>query len=450
MKLLENWEQAFSDLPEGISKAEMEAERRDIVSISASGGEICKTGASSVTTIYARVSGDISGTACTQDIGGDLKDLLNNARENGMYTGKKAIPMQEPSQMFQGNAVSGSSVSVDEMREKALQLEKALVSADESICGASAEVRLERNACHLVSADGADIESDNYALTVGISVQGEQDGFGCGAEFEYCAGSMDEISPEKAAQEAVERLRVQRQPESFVPGKYRVLLEQPAVWNLMLTAWLAFSGPHCQAGTSCLKGKMGQKIGASYLNISDYPSYKGCGYRSAFDFEGTSCQPISLMRNGKMTGMLHNLQSAEHFGVPSNGRAGRAPSLTSGIPNAYTVTPRICLIEPGVHSKAELIQQLGDGLRITDSYDPFHCLDIASGHFSIPCRGIVYQNGKPVRNVSSIAIHGTLEDLFQAVEAVGNDLLISPFIMTHAYCVGAPSLLIKELTVSGK
>ncbi len=450
MILLHNFEQAFQALPEGVSRAEIEAERREVVSIEASNGEISKTGASSVTTIYARVSGSVSGTACTQNIGGDLADLLQNARNNGAYAAGGPIPMQRREMMFSGSAVFGKPATVSEMRGKALCLDKALRSADNAIYSASAEVRMERTACHLVSSDGANIQSDDYAMVVSVSVQAERDGFGCGVEFECSAVSVDEIDPEKIAQQASERLRLQQKPGSFVPGKYRVLLEQPAVWYLMLTAWQAFSGPKCSAGTSCLSAKMQNQVGSSCLNISDLPTHPACGCHSAFDFEGTPCMPVKLMENGRMTGMLHNLESAAHFGVSSNGRAGRAPSLTSGIPNLYTVTPRICLIEPGSNSKESLLERLSDGVRITESYDPFHCLDVTSGHFSIPCRGILYKNGRPTCNVSSIAIHGTLENLFQMVEAVGNDLMIAPFIMTHAYCVGAPSLLIRELTVSGK
>lgn len=445
-----DWERAFGRLPEGIDTAEFQAQRRQVMSVTAANGKVTDTGASSVTTIYARASGQVSGTACTQDLGEDLSELLETARRDGSCTGGHHLTMQGKEQMFSGRVETGNKVSAAQLKQAALQLEGKLRTAGEFVQQTSVTVSEEEDVSQLVSSNGAEMESVSRAIVVSVSAQAERDGFGCGTSFELNLPGLESVNSDQIVDEILERLSLQKGPESFTPGRYRVLLEQPVVWNIMLTAWQAFAGPRCQNRTSCLSDKLGQKIGADCLNITDYPSHPACGRQFAFDYEGTPSVKVEIMRDGVMTGMLHHLDSAAAFAVPSNGRAGRCPQLTSGIPNQHTVTPGIWVVEPGSSTKQQLLDQLGDGIRITDSYDPFHCLDISSGHFSIPCRGILYQDGKPVKNIASIAIHGTLEELFRSVVGVADDLLISPFIMTHAYCVGAPSILVSELVVSGK
>ena len=89
-----DWEKAFGRLPEGIDTAEFQAQRRQVVSVTAANGKVTDTGASSVTTIYARASGQASGTACTQDLGEDLSELLETARRDGSCTGGHHLTMQ--------------------------------------------------------------------------------------------------------------------------------------------------------------------------------------------------------------------------------------------------------------------------------------------------------------------------------------------------------------------
>ena len=445
-----DWEKAFGHLPEGVDAAELQAQRQQVVTATAANGSITDTGASSVTTIYARVCGEVSGTACTQDLGEDLSELLETARRDGMCASGNRLTLQGKETMFSGRVETGSKATPAQLKETALLLEQKLRQASGMIQQTSVTVSEEENTSQLVSNNGAEMESTSRAIVVSVSAQAEIDGFGCGTAFELNLPGLERVDADQIVRETVERLSLQKEPESFTPGRFRVLLEQPVVWNIMLTAWMAFAGPRCQNRTSCLSDKLGQKIGADCLNITDYPSHPACGQQFAFDYEGTPSVPVEIMRDGVMTGMLHHLDSAAAFSVASNGRAGRCPSLTSGIPNQHTVTPDIWVVEPGSSTKEQLLEQLGDGIRITDSYDPFHCLDISSGHFSIPCRGILYKDGKPVKNLASIAIHGTLEELFQSVIGVADDLMISPFIMTHAYCVGAPSVLVSGLVVSGK
>jgi PmbA protein len=71
-----------------------------------------------------------------------------------------------------------------------------------------------------------------------------------------------------------------------------------------------------------------------------------------------------------------------------------------------------------------------------------HTVDPISGDFSLGCAGDWIDGGQKVHPVKSIAIAGNLFELFRRVIGVGDDLRFFGG-------VGAPSLLIKELLISG-
>jgi PmbA protein len=71
-----------------------------------------------------------------------------------------------------------------------------------------------------------------------------------------------------------------------------------------------------------------------------------------------------------------------------------------------------------------------------------HTVDPISGDFSLGCSGDWIDRGQRVHPVKSIAIAGNLFELFRRVIGVGDDLRFFGG-------VGAPSLLIKELLISG-
>jgi len=217
----------------------------------------------------------------------------------------------------------------------------------------------------------------------------------------------------------------------------------------MMTAWQMFSGMKYNNGSSAISGKLGETIGSSALSITDSPSHELTGYHYEFDCEGTPSERQRLVESGKLVGLMHNISSATGLDTSSTGNAGRYALLSGSIPTDIIITPKIFYIEPGENSLEKMIEETGDGIYITHSYDVFHSINIGSGSFSIPCRGTVIKNGKPRHNITGLTINGRLTDLFAKVRAAGNDLYIEEF-LRKSYCVGAPSLLVERLQINGK
>ena len=96
------------------------------------------------------------------------------------------------------------------------------------------------------------------------------------------------------------------------------------------------------------------------------------------------------------------------------------------------------------HAITALESELGDGLVITQ-LDGLHAgANVTSGDFSLLSKGYLLEDGKRVRPVEQITIAGNFYELLKNIRAVGSDLVFP------GSGVGAPSLDVGELTVSGK
>ena len=70
-------------------------------------------------------------------------------------------------------------------------------------------------------------------------------------------------------------------------------------------------------------------------------------------------------------------------------------------------------------------------------------VNIVTGDYSRGAAGLWIENGKLAYPVSEVTIAGTLQDMLMGVEAIGSDL-------EFRGSVTAPTLLIREMTVSGQ
>ncbi|HPK15115.1 MAG TPA: metallopeptidase TldD-related protein, partial [Clostridia bacterium] len=147
--------------------------------------------------------------------------------------------------------------------------------------------------------------------------------------------------------------------------------------------------------------------------------------------------------NGVLRSFLHNLKTAGKAGVPSTSNGGRA-----GADASVSVMPSVFYIRPGQKSDDALMRELGNGLFITEM-DGMHAgLDPVSGEFSLIAKGMLVENGKPVRPVDQITVGGSFTKLLGGVLAVGGSLYFNP--PRGGGAIGSPAILVDGLVVSGR
>ncbi|MBO6140827.1 MAG: TldD/PmbA family protein [Ruminococcus sp.] len=157
---------------------------------------------------------------------------------------------------------------------------------------------------------------------------------------------------------------------------------------------------------------MGKKVGSELVSICDDGRLSHRGY-IAYDDEGTAPKETWLIKNGVLTGRLHDANSAATLNEELTGNA-RAQD--------YGFTPMVRMtntyMQPGDTSPEEIIAGVEDGIYVynvnygtgqgTFTMQPNCCYRIRNGKLAEPLRV----------NVVSGSVFQTLFD----IDAVGNDL----------------------------
>ena len=152
------------------------------------------------------------------------------------------------------------------------------------------------------------------------------------------------------------------EPAELEPGTYPVGLEAPAVGALLAyLGLLAFGGLPYAEGRGALNGRLGQRIAAPAINLSDSPRFARTLPRS-FDAEGVPKQPLPLIQDGVAHRVVHDTRSAARAGdgAQSTGHAVPADHEQDG-----PEPTNLVLIGGGAATEAELAAPIERGIYVT-------------------------------------------------------------------------------------
>jgi predicted Zn-dependent protease len=139
------------------------------------------------------------------------------------------------------------------------------------------------------------------------------------------------IDPRTIAERAASKVSSEPLAE-LGPGTYPVVLEPEAVGLLFeFFGALALNGLAHVEGRGALTGKLGTRIAAPAINLSDSPRSPRTLPR-AFDFEGVPKAPLSLIQDGVACAVVHDRRSAAMAGdgARSTGHATQPGGSPSG------------------------------------------------------------------------------------------------------------------------
>ena len=232
--------------------------------------------------------------------------------------------------------------------------------------------------------------------------------------------SVEETGIE-AARRTVNRLGARNIPTCEVP----VLLAPEVARGLISHLVSAITGASLYRNASFLQGAEGQQLFGDWLKISERPFIPRGASSTAFDAEGVATTDRDIINNGVLTGYVLDSYSARRLGLETTGNAGGTHNL---------------LVNPGKYSAAELLQQMGTGLLVTDVMG--QGVSIVTGDYSRGAAGFWVENGEIQFPVDEVTIAGNLKDMFMAIEAVGNDL-------DDRSGIQSGSILMGKMTVAG-
>jgi len=242
-----------------------------------------------------------------------------------------------------------------------------------------------------------------------------------------------------AGRRALERLGGKRVPT----GVYPVLIRNQVASEFLSLLGHSFFADQIQKGKSPLKGKRGERFFSPLLTIVDDGLYSKGISTTPFDGEGMPSQRTVLVAQGELTHYLYDRYWAnrENLFSPGSRTESTGNSRRHGIKSPPGVGISNFFIEPGNLVLPKLMEGFLHAI-VVEEVMGLHTVDPISGDFSLGCSGDWIEKGQKVHPVKSIAIAGNLFELFRRVIGVGEDLRFFG-------AVGAPSLLIDKLLISG-
>ncbi|MCR4442215.1 MAG: TldD/PmbA family protein [Peptococcaceae bacterium] len=270
-----------------------------------------------------------------------------------------------------------------------------------------------------------------YAMVVASENQDSQTGFGLQYSLKY-----HELDPLEIGREAGEKAVRLLGAKTIPSGRIPVVLDPYTASSFLGVLQAAFSAEAVLKGKSFLQGLEGRMVASPLVTIVDDGTMAGRLGSAPFDGEGVPTARTVLVREGELSGFLHNSYTAKRFGVEPTGNSTRVSYKNTpevGITNFY--------LKEGNLSAEELVKDLSRGLYVTDILG-MHTANPVSGDFSLGAAGFLIEGGECTVPVKGVAIAGNLKEMLLDIDGVANDIRF--FIGK-----GAPSVRLRSLNVSG-
>jgi len=231
----------------------------------------------------------------------------------------------------------------------------------------------------------------------------------------------------KAGERAVARLN----PVRPKPGKYPILFDPRVSATLLGHFAGAISGAAIARKTSFLQDKLGERIFAPGVTITDDP-LRHRGLRSRpFDGEGVRVSRQELVANGILTEWIAESASARQLGILPTGHAAR------GVGGAPGASPSNLFLAAGRRSRDELLGAFPEALLVIELIG--QGVNPVTGDYSRGAVGFMVRGGEIAEPVSEITVASNLIDMFATLEPASD--------LEFRRGIDAPTVLIPEMTV---
>ena len=325
-------------------------------------------------------------------------------------------------------------IDVETMEADALAAEAAAMAVNGVKQVSDCSVGWSRSETWLAATNGFTRYMAGSGSSIGVVCIAEQDGK---MERSYEARRSryvaDRPSPTDIGRRAGEKTIARLAPRKLETQTAAVIYDREVSASLMGAFLSAITGPSIARGISFLKDKRGEAVFGPDISIVDDPfRVRGFGSR-LFDGEGRPVARRAIIDNGVLSDWLLNGPSARQLGLTPNGYA------SFGFGDPPGVSPSNVHMEPGEHTPAELMKQVGRGLLVNDMFGP--SINPNTGDYSVGVSGQWFEDGELAYPVSEVTIAGDLPSMFARL-IPANDLELRG-------TRDAPSILIEDMSIAG-
>jgi len=300
------------------------------------------------------------------------------------------------------------------------EVDTRIGNSDGASVSTSASLSVYANSHGFVGSERGSHHSIGCALIAGSGEDMQRDGW-----YSFALSQDDLEAPAAIGRRAAQRALARLQPRSIATGEYPVLLPAEVARSLIGHLLGAISGGALYRRASFLLDSAGTQLFPDWFSIHEDPFLRR-GLRSgAWDSEGVATRASPLVEGGVLQRYVLGSYSARKLGLQTTGNAGGVHNLQVGA-NA-----------PDFDA---LLRGMGRGLVVTELMG--QGVNNVTGDYSRGAAGFLVENGEIVHPVDGITMAGNLREMFQAIEAVGNDADPRSHIRTG-------SILLGRMTVAG-
>ena len=385
--------------------------------------------------------GYASGELMTEDA---MEELVKNAVSNAA-----CIDSDDEVFIFKGSPVyqkttapSAELADAKTVRDVALDLQRKTYAESDKVGDGTQSAALSvTKEIYLYNSNGLSL-SNRVGVSVAYAMPVVRVGEEAQESFEYCVGLSEENRadlPKKAVREALDKMGA----GAVESGKYDVIFSGRQFRQFLSAFSSAFSAKNAQLGLSLLAGKEGEAVAAPCVTLVDDPMREGSPMQTPFDGEGVATSRRNVIDRGVLKTLLYDLTTAKKAGVESTGN-GQKGSYASPV----AIAPYHFSIAAGEDSLEALLEEVGDGLYITECKG-FHAgANAVTGDFSIESAGFVIRDGKRAEPVKSFTVAGNFFDLLKQIDRLGNEIVWG---LPGGFTVyGSPHVLVKNVSIAGK
>lgn len=292
----------------------------------------------------------------------------------------------------------------------------------------------KRKVIHIIDTNGVDVQHTYNTGFISVHVSYEIEGRNYSA-LSYISTNQP-VNMKNCAENAIAKIYNSKNAISPEAGHYNILINNDVMAKIFQRIAPIFMLDKIDLGLSLIKG-VDDKIQLSpKLTIIDDPLNDI--NRLEYDEEGTKTRAKYIIKNGELQTLLNNNILAKKFKTNPTGNAfGNGLAMgVSGV-NMY--------IDVGNDSYFDLQKKYGEKIIIYEISGLKSGIDISSGKFSLPAKGIL-EKGERKTNLSHFTISGNIMTLFNSIISVGDDLFWG---IPNKANYGSPSILFSDIMITG-
>ena len=322
-----------------------------------------------------------------------------------------------------------AQISVDEAvemaktaEESALNVSEHIVNSEGATFNSHSGVRVYGNTHGMLQS----YLSSRYSLSCSVIAAYEEQ---LERDYEYTVSRELDVlsSPIWVGQQAAIKAEDRLNPQKIATCEVPVIFYNEVATGLIGHLAGAISGGALYRKSSFLLDKLGTQVLPSWFEISERPHLLKQLASSAFDSEGVRTQNREIITDGILQTYLMTSYSGRKMGLPSTGHAG-------GIHNWLVKSNR----NGGLNT---LLAEMGTGLLVTEFLGS--AINPVTGEYSRGAAGFWVENGEVQYPVAEITIAGQLQEMYQQIIAVGDDI-------EHRSNIQTGSILLEKMKISGQ